>query len=73
MVPQVVADWDAGVYGIGGAKAAASALPAVTGTFNVYSVSTSDVETYTAGVVITAGGIPSTAPALVKRRIYFTP
>lgn len=73
VVPQVVADWNTGVYGIGGAKVAASALPAVTGTFNVYSVSTSDVETYTAGVVITAGGIPATAPALVKRRIYFTP
>lgn len=73
VVPQVVADWDAGVYGIGGAKVLASALPAVTGTFNVYSVSTTDVETYTAGVVITAGGIPATAPGGVKRRVYFTP
>ena len=73
VVPQVVADWNAGVYGIGGAKVAASALPAVTGTFNVYSVSTTDVETYSAGVVISAGGIPATAPALVKRRVYFTP
>lgn len=73
VVPQVVADWNAGVYGIGGAKVPASALPAVAGTFNVYSVSSTDVETYTAGVVITAGGIPATAPALTKRRIYFTP
>lgn len=73
VVPQVVADWNAGVYGIGGAKVLASALPAVTGTFNVYSVSTSDVETYTAGVVIGAGDIPATAPALTKRRVYFTP
>ncbi len=73
VVPEVVADWDAGVYGIGGSKVAASALPAVTGTFNVYSVSSTDVETFTAGVVITAGGIPATAPALTKRRIYFTP
>ena len=73
VVPQVVADWNAGVYGIGGAKVLASALPAVTGTFNVYSVSSTDVETYTAGVVITAGGIPATAPALTKRRVYFTP
>jgi hypothetical protein len=73
VVPQVVADWNAGVYGIGGSKVLASALPAVTGTFNVYSVSSTDVETYTAGVVITAGGIPATAPALTKRRIYFTP
>lgn len=72
-VPQVVADWDAGVYGIGGSKVLASALPAVTGTFDVYSVSSTDVETFTAGVVITAGGIPATAPALTKRRIYFTP
>lgn len=73
VVPQVVADWNAGVYGIGGAKVLASALPAVTGTFNVYSVSTTDVETYTAGVVISPGDIPATAPALTKRRIYFTP
>lgn len=73
VVPQVVADWDAGVYGIGGAKVAASALPAVTGTFNVWSLSTSDVETYAAGVVIAAGDIPATAPSLVKRRVYFTP
>lgn len=73
VVPQVVADWNAGVYGIGGAKVLASALPAVTGTFNIYSVSSTDVETYTAGVVIGAGDIPATAPALTKRRIYFTP
>lgn len=73
VVPQVVADWNAGVYGIGGKKVAASALPGVTGTFNVFSVSTTDVETYTAGVVITAGGIPATAPGGVKRRVYFTP
>lgn len=70
-VPQVVADWNAGVYGINGEKVAASALPAVTGTFNVYSVSSTDVETFTAGVVITAGGIPTTAPIGVKRRVYF--
>lgn len=73
VVPEVVADWNAGVYGIGGAKVLASALPAVTGTFNVYSVSSTDVETYTAGVVIGAGDIPATAPALTKRRVYFTP
>lgn len=71
--PQVVADWDAGVYGIGGQKVAASALPAVSGTFDVYSVSSTDVETFTAGVVIMPGDIPATAPALVKRRVYFTP
>lgn len=73
VVPQVVADWDASAFGIGGAKAAASALPAVAGTFNVYSVSSTDVETYSAGVVIAPGDIPATAPALTKRRVYFTP
>lgn len=73
VVPQVVADWDAGVYGVGGEKVAASALPAVSGTFNVWSLSTSDVETYSAGVVIAAGDIPASAPSLVKRRVYFTP
>ncbi len=73
VVPEVVADWNAGVYGIGGSKVAASAMPTVSGTFNVYSVSTSDVETYAAGVVIAPGGIPATAPALTKRRVYFTP
>lgn len=70
-VPDVVADWTAGVHGIAGAKVAASALPAVTGTFDVYSTSTSDVETVLLAQVITAGGIPATAPALVKRRVYF--
>lgn len=73
VVPHVVADWNAGVYGIGGAKVTASALTAVAGTFNVYSVSTSDVETYTAGVVVAPGDIPATAPSLTKRRVYFTP
>lgn len=73
IVPEVVADWTAGVYGIGGEKVLASALPAVTGTFNVYSVSSTDVETYSAGVVIAPGGIPASAPALTKRRMYFTP
>jgi len=73
VVPQVVADWNAGVYGIGGAKVAASALPAVAGTFNVWSVSSTDVETYSAGVVIAPGDIPATAPSLTKRRVYFTP
>jgi hypothetical protein len=73
VVPQVVADWNAGTYGIGGAKVVASALTAVAGTFNVYSVSSTDVETYTAGVVITPGDIPATAPVLTKRRVYFTP
>lgn len=71
VVPQVVADWTGGVYGIGGAKVAASALPAVAGTFDVYSVSSTDVETFAAGQVITAGGIPASAPSLVKRRVYF--
>ena len=51
----------------------AGALPAVAGTFNVYSVSSTDVETYSAGVVIAPGDIPTTAPALTKRRIYFAP
>lgn len=73
VVPWVVADWNAGVYGIAGSKVTAANLPLVSGTFNVYSVSSTDVETYTAGVVITAGGIPATAPALTKRRVYFTP
>lgn len=73
VVPQVVADWDAGVYGIDGDKVLASALTAVTGTFDVFSVSSTDVETFTPGVVITGGGIPATAPALTKRRIYFKP
>lgn len=73
VVPHVVADWDAGVYGIDGAKVTASALPAVSGTFDVYSVSSTDVETYTAGVVITPGDIPAAVPSLVKRRVYFTP
>ena len=45
VVPQVVADWNAGVYGIGGAKVLAGGALAVAGTFNVSSVSTSDVET----------------------------
>ena len=70
-VPDVVADWDAGVYGIDGGKVAAAALPAVAGTFDVWSVSTSDVETFAAAQVITAGGIPATAPGGVKRRVYF--
>jgi hypothetical protein len=70
-VPDVVADWDAGVYGIAGAKVAASALPLVAGTFDVYSTSTSDVETVALAQVITAGGIPATAPGSVKRRVYF--
>lgn len=73
VVPEVVADWDAGIFGIGGAKVLASAMPAVSGTFDVYSVSTSDVETYTAGVVIAPGDIPASAPSLTKRRVYFTP
>ncbi len=71
IVPDVVADWDAGVYGIAGAKVLASALPAVTGTFDVWSVSTSNVETFSAGVVIAGGDIPATAPGSVKRRVYF--
>lgn len=71
IVPDVVADWDGGVYGIDGAKVAASALPAVTGTFDVWSLSSTDVETFTAGVTVLAGDIPATAPALVKRRVYF--
>lgn len=73
VVPDVVADWNAGVFGIDGAKVAASALPAVAGTFDVWSVSSTDVESFSAGVVIAPGGIPATAPALVKRRVYFAP
>ncbi|MES2753778.1 MAG: hypothetical protein V4659_03860 [Pseudomonadota bacterium] len=71
--PQVVADWFAGIYGINGSKVAASALPAIAGTFDVYSTSSTDVETFAAAQVITAGGIPATAPALTKRRVYFNP
>lgn len=71
--PQVVADWDAGVYGIDGKKVTAAALTAVAGTFDVYSTSSTDVETFAAAQVITAGGIPATAPALTRRRVYFLP
>ena len=71
--PQVVADWNAGIFGINGLKVAASALPAVAGTFDVYSTSSTDVETFLAAQVITAGGIPASAPALTKRRVYFNP
>lgn len=71
--PQVVADWNAGIYGIDGKRVLASALPAVAGTFDVWSLSTTDVDTFAAGVVISAGGIPATAPALTKRRSYFLP
>lgn len=71
--PEVVADWFAGVYIIGGKKVVASALTAVAGTFDVYSTSSTDVETFAAAQVITAGGIPATAPALTKRRVYFLP
>lgn len=69
--PSVVADWTAGVYGIGGDKVAAGALLAISGTFDVWSVSTGDVETFAAAQVIAAGGIPATAPGGVKRRVYF--
>lgn len=71
--PQVVADWFAGIFGINGVKVLASALTAVAGTFDVYSTSSTDVETFAAAQVITAGGIPATAPALTKRRVYFNP
>lgn len=71
--PEVVADWDAGIIGIGGAKVTAAALTAVAGTFDVYSTSSTDVETFAAAQVITAGGIPATAPSLTKRRVYFLP
>lgn len=70
-VPVVVADWNAGVYGYEGNRVAASALPTISGTFDVWSVSTSNVETFAAAQVIAAGGIPATAPLNVKRRTYF--
>lgn len=70
-VPQVVADWDAGIFGIDGARVAASALPTVSGTFNVYSTPVSGAETFTAGVVIAPGDIPTAAPVGVRRRVYF--
>ncbi len=71
--PQVVADWNAGIHGIDGRRVPASALPAVAGTFDVWSLSTAGVETFAAAQVITPGGIPATAPALTRRRTYFLP
>lgn len=73
VVPYVVADWTAGIYGIDGVKVLASALTALAGTFDVYSTSTADVETVALAQVITPGGIPATAPGSVKRRVYFAP
>lgn len=71
--PFVVADYIAGVFGVDGAKTAAAAVALVAGTFNEYRVSSTDVETFTANKVITAGGIPATAPALTKRIVAFLP
>ena len=71
--PYVVADYIAGVFGIDGAKTTAAAVALVAGTVNVYRTSTADVETLTPNEVITAGGIPATAPALTKRIVAFLP
>lgn len=71
--PQIVADWNGGVFGYDGNKVAASVMPTLSGSFDVVSVSTSDVVTYATAQVIAVAGIPATAPLNVKRRIYFIP
>ena len=70
-VPRIVADWNAAVYGTDGLTVAATVLPTLSGTYDVWSLSTGDVETFAAAQVIAPGDIPAAAPVGVKRRSYF--
>lgn len=70
--PAFVADYDAGVYGIDGAKVPASSLPSVAGTYDLYTVNGLDVETFAAAEVLTAGDIPEAQPVDVKRYVGFS-
>lgn len=70
--PAFVADYDAGVYGIDGAKVPASSLPDIEGTYDLYTVDGSDVETFDASEVLTAGDITEAQPVDVNRYVGFS-
>ncbi|WP_243612928.1 hypothetical protein [Shimia aestuarii] len=70
--PAFVADYDAGVYGIDGAKVPASSLPGIEGTYELYTVDGSDVETFDASEVLTAGDITEAQPVDVNRYVGFS-
>lgn len=73
-VPYVVADYSGSVFGVDAVRTAASAVAAVSGTFDVYTTATpSGVVTVELSKVVAAGGIPATAPGGVSRIVAFLP
>lgn len=71
-VPAFVADYENAIYGIDGVRVAASALPAIEGTFDV-TRTVLGAPTTVEDDVITAGEIPATAPVNTTLIVGFHP
>ena len=72
-LPFVVADYANGIFGVDLKRTPASAVAAVAGTFDIWNTTTLGVTTVSLSQVITAGGIPATAPGGVAKRIAYLP
>lgn len=72
-IPAFVADYDANVFGIGDAVAAASDMPGISGTYDLYTTSDADEETFQNDHVVNLGDISATKPLGIKRYVGFEP
>lgn len=71
-LPAFVADYENSVYGIADGKVPASDLPSISGTFDLYTTNTSDIETLQASHLVTAGDITEAQPGGVNRYVGFS-
>lgn len=72
-LPAFVADYDAGVFGIGGETVPASEMPGIAGTFDVWTTDDQGVTVVAEGATVTAGDVPASAPGGVDRIVGFAP
>lgn len=70
--PAIVADYAGSVFGVDLARTPASSVAAASGTFDVVTT-TGGVATLQAGVAVSPGGIPATAPAGVASVMAYVP
>lgn len=70
-LPWAVADYTNNVFGVDLARTPASAVAAVTGTFDVYTTATGGAVTIETAHVVLAGDIPATAPMGVTKIVAY--
>ena len=72
-LPYVVADYENDIFGVDGVRTTASAVAAVSGTFDLITTETDDDVVTELNHAVIAGDIPATAPVGVAKIVAFVP